>query len=121
MLSKKLQEGQKITSDLSINLTDLIPKSSTFSLYHGSIPASRCLEVITWIVFDDVMEFDTEDLAMRQWTYISDGKEVQLKRNTRRIQSRNGRPVFQGGRQKIFYHEDKTGGDRPSDGHKTYY
>lgn len=107
MLSKKLAESEKITSDLSINLLDLLPKYSSFSLYHGSLPASGCLEVVTWIVYDVVMEFDIQELAMRQWTYISDGKEVQLKRNTRRIQSRNGRPVYQGRTMRISHHEGK--------------
>lgn len=108
MLSKKLSEGEKITSDLSINLLDLLPRSSTYTLYHGSLPASGCLEVITWLIFDVVMEFDIQELGMRQWTYISDGKVVPLKRNTRRIQSRNGRPVYQGRSWRISHHEGKN-------------
>lgn len=103
MQSKKLAEGETVSSALSLRLSDFIPQSSTFSLYHGSLPASRCLEVVTWVVFDNAMEFDTKDLGMRQWTYISDGKEVPFLRNTRRIQSINKRPVYQGQNEKVDY------------------
>lgn len=113
MLSKSLAEGEKITSDLSLRLSDFIPKSSTFSLHHGSLPASRCLEVITWIIFDRVMKFDTEDLGMRHWTYISDGKVVPLSRNTRSIQSLNNRQVYQGRYGRVRYYERKTEREEP--------
>lgn len=122
MLSKKLAEGEKISSDLSLRLSDFIPESSTFSLYHGSLPAARCLEVITWMVFDKVMEFDTKDLGMRHWSYISDGKEVPLLRNTRRIQSLNKRPVFQGRSEKVHFYEQTTESEepKPNAGHGHY-
>lgn len=120
MLSKKLSESEKITSDLSINLNDLIPKSSTYTLYHGSLPSGGCLEVITWIVHDVPVEFDVKDLGMRHWTYISDGKEVPLKRNTRRIQSLNGRPVYHGRTEKVSHREAKGQTEPPTSIPKPY-
>lgn len=105
MLSKQLSENQTITSGAtSIRLTDFIPKSSTFSLYHGSMLFYRCLEVNTWIVFDKVMDFDTADLGMRHWTYVSNGKVTPLHRNIRHIQSLNARPVYSGLKQEIAYY-----------------
>lgn len=106
MLSKKLSENETITSgENNLFLTDFIPNSSTFSLYHGSMIFYRCLEVNTWIVFDEVMNFDTADLGMRHWKYVSDGKVTPLHRNIRHIQSLNGRPVYHGRKQEVVYNE----------------
>lgn len=96
MLSKELSEGEEMSGDVDISLTDLMPELSTYSLYHGSLPGGKCLEGITWIVFDKTMLFNTADLGMRHWTYVSAGEKMKLKRNVRRIQSRNDRPVYQG-------------------------
>lgn len=106
MLTQRLFENQTLTSDEAfLRLSDFIPSSSTFSLYHGSMLFYRCPEVNTWIVFDEVMEFDTADLGMRHWTYVSGGNVTPLHRNIRHIQSLNGRPVYHGRKQKVVYHE----------------
>lgn len=108
MLSKKLAENETISAlDMNIPLTDLMPRSSTFSLYHGSMLFYRCLEVNTWIVFDEVMDFDTSDLGMRYWTYESDGNVIPLHRNIRHIQSLNGRPVYHGIKQEVVHNVQK--------------
>ncbi|KAG4074320.1 hypothetical protein HA402_008729 [Bradysia odoriphaga] len=105
MLSKNLKESEKLNGIVNLNLLGLIPKYSTYSLHHGSLPASGCSEVITWIVFDKPLKCDTNVLAMRLYTYISDGKEVPLEYNTRHIQSRNDRPVYQGRQAEVSYYE----------------
>lgn len=103
ILSKQLLEGEKLSGAVNIRLSDLIPKLSTFSLYHGSLPGGKCLEGITWIVYDKTMLFDTADLGMRHFSYVSSGATVQLKRNVRRIQSLNDRPVYQGRINQVVY------------------
>lgn len=106
-LSQKLSENQTITSgETSFRLTDLIPKGSTFSFYPGSMCFYHCLESNHWIVFDRPMDFDTPDLGMRHWTYISGGKVTPLHRNIRHVQSRNGRPVYHGRRQELVLKEE---------------
>lgn len=60
-----------------------------------------CPEDNIWIVFDRYVEFNTASIAFRNWMYISQGKEIQLKRNTRHVQSLNDRPVYGGLRERI--------------------
>ncbi|KAG4071235.1 hypothetical protein HA402_008970 [Bradysia odoriphaga] len=104
-LSQKLSENQTITSsgETSFRLSDFIPRNTYFVLYPGSTCFNNCLETNTWIVFDEPMDFDTADLGMRHWTYISDGVEIPLHRNIRDVQPRNGRPVYHGNEQRVMF------------------
>lgn len=101
--SQKLSENQTITGDTNFRLSEFIPKKSNFVLYPGSMCFNNCLETNTWLVFDRPMDFDTADLGMRHWTYISDGVEVPMHRNIRHIQSRCGRPIYHGLIQRVVY------------------
>lgn len=103
--SQKLSENQTITSsgEAGFRLSDFIPKNTQFVLYPGSMCFNNCLETNTWIVFDKPMDFDTADLGMRHWTYISGGVEIPLHRNIRHIQSRNDRPIYHGIVQEVLF------------------
>ncbi|KAG4065685.1 hypothetical protein HA402_012363 [Bradysia odoriphaga] len=105
MLSKKLKESEKITGNVNIRFSDFLPRNSRYVLYHGSVPASHCAESVTWIIYENTMDFDTDDLGMRYFTYISEGEEIPVERNTRAIQSQNGRPVFEGYQEKVGHYK----------------
>lgn len=111
-LSQKLSENQTITSggDTSFRISDFIPKKSPFVLYPGSMCFNNCLETNTWIVFDNPNNFDTADLGMRHWTYISGGVEIPLHRNIRHIQSRNSRPIYHGLIQQVVFKDTVSRG-----------
>ncbi|XP_037028031.1 carbonic anhydrase 13-like [Bradysia coprophila] len=105
MLSTKLKESEKVTGNVNIRFSDFLPRNSRYTLYHGSVPASHCAESVTWIIYDNPMDFNTEDLGMRYFTYISDGKEIQVERNTRATQAKNGRPVFEGSQERVGHYK----------------
>lgn len=69
---------------ITIDVTDLLPKSRAYYHYEGSFTTPPCTEYVKWVVLREPVMISARQLA--QFRQVIDG-------NNRPVQLRNGRPI----------------------------
>lgn len=69
-LSQIQYKGQQVAIDQAIDPNTMIPKSSPYYTYLGSLTTPPCLECVVWIVFKDPLQVSEEQVSKRRMIRI---------------------------------------------------
>ena len=70
-------------TDLTINLSDLIPPEQTYYTYIGSLTTPPCTVGVDWILYDEPIKASAEQIALFGESYQNTARPVQLLDNRR--------------------------------------
>lgn len=79
-----LEEGTHEVQGVSINASDLLPESSTYYSYEGSLTTPPCSQGVRWNILTEPIEVSEEQIeTFRRWYQV----------NARPVQPTNGRTI----------------------------
>lgn len=81
------EEGEEVTTDVQINLSDYIPPSQVHYTYIGSLTTPPCTVGVDWIIFKEPIEASREQLDTFAEHYSNNARPIQPLNNRRVLKS----------------------------------